>query len=117
MVLLMKPDGLPAFEQLCRREKATPSVVGTVTGDGWCTVVTQEGSPPVVDIPLGPTLGKLPPKFALLLGLDCISAGSRISFKDSFSVVLTTVRVSTNQAFVIWHPCNRRIRMRIGTIL
>src|SRR5213078_3323817 len=60
-VLAIAPASLPAFEQLCQRERCPFAVLGTATDDGRLLVGDDKlGSAPI-DIDLGVVLGK-PPK-------------------------------------------------------
>ncbi len=57
--LAVAPDRLPAFEFICRRERAQYAVVGRVAEDGNL-VVARDGEVPVVDMPMNALLGRPP---------------------------------------------------------
>ena len=58
-VLAVNPDLLPLFQQMCERERCPFAVVGTATSDR--ALVVEDGSAPVIDMPMDVLLGK-PPK-------------------------------------------------------
>ncbi|WP_425259918.1 phosphoribosylformylglycinamidine synthase [Rubrivivax sp. RP6-9] len=58
-VLAVNPDLLPLFQQMCERERCPYAVVGTATSDR--ALVVDDGSAPVIDMPMDVLLGK-PPK-------------------------------------------------------
>src|SRR5207302_8517854 len=60
-VLAIAPKDLPAFEQLCQRERCPFAVLGTATDDGRLVVTDSEFGTRPVDIELGVILGR-PPK-------------------------------------------------------
>jgi phosphoribosylformylglycinamidine synthase len=57
--LAIAPEGLPAFEWLCRRERCPFAVIGAVADDGNL-VVARDGEAPAVDMPMDVLLGKPP---------------------------------------------------------
>jgi phosphoribosylformylglycinamidine synthase len=57
--LAIARDRLPAFEWICRRERAPFSVIGEVAADGNL-VVGRPGDTPAVDMPMDVLLGKPP---------------------------------------------------------
>ena len=57
--LAVDPDRLPAFDWICRRERAPYAVVGRIADDGMLVVGRHE-APPAVDMPMGVLLGKPP---------------------------------------------------------
>lgn len=60
--LLIKPESLELFTELCEREKVPFSVIGEVTGDGYVIVYDSiDGSTPV-NLQLEKVLGKMPQK-------------------------------------------------------
>ncbi|CAK0823636.1 unnamed protein product [Prorocentrum cordatum] len=59
---LVREESLPLLKQIAQRERSCVTAVGTITGDGTCTVLDRvDGSVPV-QLPLRQVLGKLPPK-------------------------------------------------------
>eukprot|EP00418_Pyrodinium_bahamense_P055058 CAMPEP_0179161788 /NCGR_PEP_ID=MMETSP0796-20121207/79220_1 /TAXON_ID=73915 /ORGANISM="Pyrodinium bahamense, Strain pbaha01" /LENGTH=101 /DNA_ID=CAMNT_0020863929 /DNA_START=13 /DNA_END=315 /DNA_ORIENTATION=+ len=59
---LVREEALQMLQEVSERERSQVCCVGTITGDGKCTVVdSRDGSTPV-DLPLAQVLGKLPPK-------------------------------------------------------
>mmetsp|Transcript_95601 Transcript_95601/g.252568 ORF Transcript_95601/g.252568 Transcript_95601/m.252568 type:complete len:1355 (-) Transcript_95601:316-4380(-) len=59
---LVREESLPLLRQIAERERSAVTAVGTITGDGTCTVLDRvDGSVPV-QLPLRQVLGKLPPK-------------------------------------------------------
>ncbi len=50
--LAVDPDRLPAFDWICRRERAPYAVVGRIADDGMLVVGRHE-APPAVDMPMG----------------------------------------------------------------
>ncbi|NOY64172.1 MAG: phosphoribosylformylglycinamidine synthase [Nitrospirae bacterium] len=60
--ILIKPESLELFTELCEREKLPFSVIGEVTGDGYVIVYdSMDGSTPV-NLQLEKVLGKMPQK-------------------------------------------------------
>ncbi|RME68651.1 MAG: phosphoribosylformylglycinamidine synthase, partial [Nitrospirae bacterium] len=60
--VLIRPESLEIFQEICEREKLPFSVVGEVTGDGYVVLYDpQDGSTPV-NLPLEKVLGKMPRK-------------------------------------------------------
>jgi phosphoribosylformylglycinamidine synthase len=60
--LLVRPESLPAFAEICRREKASFEDLGAVTGDRRFVVEdSRDGSTPV-DLELAEVLGNIPRK-------------------------------------------------------
>jgi len=60
--LLVRPENLPAFAEICRREKSAWEDLGEVTGDRRFVVEdSRDGSTPV-DLELGEVLGNIPRK-------------------------------------------------------
>jgi len=60
--LLLKPESLPLFRQICARENCPASFVGQVSGDGRVVLEdSADGSTPV-DLPLDLVLAKMPRK-------------------------------------------------------
>jgi phosphoribosylformylglycinamidine synthase len=57
--LAIDPERMPAFDWICRRERAPYAVVGRITADGTL-VVSRHDAPPAVDMPMGVLLGKTP---------------------------------------------------------
>jgi phosphoribosylformylglycinamidine synthase len=57
--LAVAPDQLPAFEWICRRERAPYAVVGHIAEDGRLVVGRPEQTP-AVDMPMNVLLGKPP---------------------------------------------------------
>ncbi len=60
--LLLRPEDLPRFEAICKRENAPCVVVGEVTGDGQLVVFDSTDNTTPVNLPLEPILGDVPPK-------------------------------------------------------
>jgi len=60
--LLIRPERLGIFEELCRREKAPFSVIGEVTGDGRAVVHDARDGTTPVDLELEKVLGDMPKK-------------------------------------------------------
>jgi phosphoribosylformylglycinamidine synthase len=64
--LLISPERLDEFEEVCGREKVNCEVLGQVTGDGRIVVHDAEDDTTPVDLELAPILGNIPQKsFAL----------------------------------------------------
>ncbi len=60
--ILIKPESLELFTELCEREKLPFSVIGEVTGDGYVIVYdSTDGSTPV-NLQLEKVLGRMPQK-------------------------------------------------------
>lgn len=60
--LLIRPESLELFRELCEREKVPFSVIGEVTGDGYIIVYdSADGSSPV-NLELEKVLGRMPQK-------------------------------------------------------
>jgi phosphoribosylformylglycinamidine synthase len=57
--LAVAPDRLPAFDWICRRERAPYAVVGEIADDGNL-VVARDGVAPAVQMPMSVLLGKPP---------------------------------------------------------
>ncbi len=60
--MLIRPERLPEFEALCRREKVSCEVLGDVTGDGRIVVHDERDGSTPVDLELAPILGNIPQK-------------------------------------------------------
>jgi phosphoribosylformylglycinamidine synthase len=60
--LLIKPDKVEMFQEICKREKVPCSVVGVITGDGYIVLHDEiDGSTPV-NLDLSKILGEMPQK-------------------------------------------------------
>ncbi|CAE7776210.1 unnamed protein product, partial [Symbiodinium microadriaticum] len=60
--LLLPADKAELFDKICKREKVSYAIMGTITGDGKVVVKdSRDGSTPV-DLPLDKVLGKMPQK-------------------------------------------------------
>ena len=57
--IAVDPDRLPAFEWICRRERAPYAVIGRISNDGTLVVGQHDGAP-AVNMPMGVLLGKPP---------------------------------------------------------
>jgi phosphoribosylformylglycinamidine synthase len=60
--LLLKPDHLPEFQQICTREKVACEVLGEVTGDGKIVVHDAQDNSNPVNMKLAPILTNIPQK-------------------------------------------------------
>ncbi|HXK60042.1 MAG TPA: phosphoribosylformylglycinamidine synthase, partial [Acidobacteriota bacterium] len=60
--LLIRPERLPEFVAICRREKVNCEVIGEVTGDGRIVVHDRENDTTPVDLELAPILSNIPRK-------------------------------------------------------
>jgi phosphoribosylformylglycinamidine synthase len=60
--LLLDPDNLSIFEELCKREKVLYSFVGEVTGDGRVVVFDSNDNSTPVDLELKHVLAEMPQK-------------------------------------------------------
>jgi phosphoribosylformylglycinamidine synthase len=60
--MLIRPEHVPVFEGLCRREKVPCEVLGDVTGDGRIVVHDERDGSTPVDLELAPILGSIPQK-------------------------------------------------------
>ncbi len=60
--ILIEPDRINLFQEICRREKVPCSIIGEITGDGYIVVYDRtDGSKPVF-LDLSKILGKMPQK-------------------------------------------------------
>ena len=60
--LLLKPEGVDLFRQICEREKVPFAVIGEITGDGYILLIDEtDGSTPV-NLDLAKILGDMPQK-------------------------------------------------------
>jgi len=59
---LVKADDVPLLAAISERERSGFCCVGTITGDGMCTVHDAQDDTTPVNLPLAQVLGKLPPK-------------------------------------------------------
>jgi len=60
--LLVRNDDVPLLQAVAKRERSHVCCVGTITGDGYCTVFDSKDNTTPVHLPLAQVLGKLPPK-------------------------------------------------------
>jgi len=62
--LLIRPENIALFQEICERERVNCEVLGEITGDGYVTVVESEKCevPVPVRLNLADILGKLPQK-------------------------------------------------------
>jgi len=60
MAILIRPEDLQFFMDICTREKAPCAVVGEVTGDGWIELFDSEDGSSPVHLPLREILDNLP---------------------------------------------------------
>jgi len=108
---LVRAEALPLLKQVSDRERSQVCCVGTITGDGYCTVVdSRDGSTPV-KLPLAQVLGKLPPKTfhsnhsdikpaadspAVIRELFC-RPGDAVTLAATLRLVLSTVTVGSKR--------------------
>ncbi|XP_078440544.1 purine biosynthesis 4 [Wolffia australiana] len=59
--VLIRPYSEPLLERICKRERVSMAVIGTISGDGKIVLVDGSG-PPVVDLALEKVLGDMPQK-------------------------------------------------------
>jgi len=60
--LLLRPEGVDLFRQVCEREKVPFAVIGEITGDGYILLIDEtDGSTPV-NLDLAKILGDMPQK-------------------------------------------------------
>jgi phosphoribosylformylglycinamidine synthase len=60
--LLIRPEDIELFQQMCSREKVPCAIIGQITGDGYIVLHDEtDGSTPV-NLPLEKILGKMPQK-------------------------------------------------------
>ncbi|MGB9715147.1 MAG: phosphoribosylformylglycinamidine synthase [Thermodesulfovibrionales bacterium] len=60
--ILIEPDRISLFQDICKREKVPCSIIGEITGDGYIVVYDRvDGSTPVF-LDLSKILGKMPQK-------------------------------------------------------
>ncbi len=60
--LLVKPEKIKLFQEICEREKCNCEVLGEITGDGKITVHDSEDDSLPVDLELKKIMGKMPQK-------------------------------------------------------
>ncbi len=60
--LLIKPEHLDLFKQLCKREKTPFSVIGEITGSGYIVLHDSVNQDTPVNLDLSKVLGKMPQK-------------------------------------------------------
>ncbi|HMN43357.1 MAG TPA: phosphoribosylformylglycinamidine synthase [Povalibacter sp.] len=59
-VLIIAPDQLQRFSDMCERERCPYAVVGDITADGWLKVADPKLQAPPVNVPMNVILGKPP---------------------------------------------------------
>ena len=60
--LLIKPENVEKFKELCQRERCSYEILGEITGDGRIVVHDNEDDSTPVDLELEKILGKMPQK-------------------------------------------------------
>eukprot|EP00439_Symbiodinium_sp_Y106_P039119 s947_g4.t1 len=60
--LLLPAESAELFDKICKREKVSYAIMGTITGDGKVVVKDSRDASTPVDLPLDKVLGKMPQK-------------------------------------------------------
>ena len=99
--LLLRPEHIELFEELCRREKVPLAVIGEITEEGSIVLHDEtDGSTPV-NLNLGRVLGKMPRKvFELerpVRKLEPLSLPEDLTVKDALERVLRLVSVGSKR--------------------
>jgi len=99
--LLLRPEHIDIFHELCLREKVPYSVIGRITGDGYVVLYDEtDGSTPV-NLDLGKILGEMPRK---TFHLDRVPMKTRplslpegLSVRDALERVLRLLSVGSKR--------------------
>ena len=99
--LLIRPESLELFRELCEREKVPFSVIGEVTGDGYIIVYdSADGSTPV-NLELEKVLGRMPQKTFHLQSirhdLEPLILPEDVTVKDALERVLRLLSVGSKR--------------------
>jgi phosphoribosylformylglycinamidine synthase len=99
--LLIWPDDLERFKQMCNRENTPCAVVGEVTGDGQLVVFDSADNTTPVDMPLEPILGDIPPKTIELesvpVKLEPLNLPADLTVETALERVLRLVSVGSKR--------------------
>ncbi len=99
--LLIRPESLELFRELCEREKVPFSVIGEVTGDGYIIVYdSADGSTPV-NLELEKVLGRMPQKTfhlqSIRHGLEPLRLPEDVTVRDALERVLRLLSVGSKR--------------------
>ncbi|PKL72554.1 phosphoribosylformylglycinamidine synthase [Candidatus Kuenenbacteria bacterium HGW-Kuenenbacteria-1] len=90
--LLIKPNKLKLFLNICKREHSDCEILGTITGDGKIIVYDNENKSTPVNLELSKILGKMPKKIfkdtSLKMKLTPLIFPNNLSFEKALENVL-----------------------------
>ena len=102
--ILIKPEKLELFQQICARERVNCEVLGEITGDGYVTVVDSQNNTTPVHLPLPEILGKLPQKIFksdhLPRQLDPPVLPENLTFSKAMQITLQQLSVGS-KGFIV----------------
>jgi len=109
--LLIKPERIKQFDEICQRERADYEVLGKITGDGKIVVYDDNDDSTPVNLELEKILGKMPQKTFtdnhLDLNLKPLEIPSDLSFENALHNVLRLVGVGS-KGFLV-HKVDRSV--------
>jgi len=109
--LLIKPERIEQFDEICQRERADYEVLGEVTGDGRIVVHDANDDSTPVDLELEKILGKMPQKTftddRIVLNLKPLELPAALGFKEALNNVLRLVGVGS-KGFLV-HKVDRSV--------
>lgn len=99
--LLIKPDRIKEFGEICKREKVEYEHLGEITGDGHIVVHDTKDNSNPVNLKLSKILGEIPQKTfrdsTIPLSLKKIELSDKFNFKDILTNVLSLVSVGSKR--------------------
>ncbi len=109
--LLIKPDRINQFAEICQRERADYEILGEITGDGKIVVYDEQDDSKPVNLELEKILGKMPQKTFtdqhLDLNLNPLQIPKKLSFEDALNNVLRLLSVGS-KGFLV-HKVDRSV--------
>ncbi|MFA5188776.1 MAG: phosphoribosylformylglycinamidine synthase [Patescibacteria group bacterium] len=109
--LLIKPERIKQFEEICHRERADYEILGKITGDGKVVVYDESNDSTPVELDLEKILGKMPQKVFkdkhLNLNLNPLEIPANLSFENALNNVLHLVGVGS-KGFLV-HKVDRSV--------
>ncbi|MCX8026872.1 MAG: phosphoribosylformylglycinamidine synthase [Thermodesulfovibrionales bacterium] len=90
--VLINPDRIDEFKEICSRERLPVAVIGEITGDGRLFLYSSKDNIVIEDLPLQKVLGDMPPKTYhlkdLVIQTDSLKIPPEITFIKALEMVL-----------------------------
>ncbi len=114
--LLIKPEKLSLFQEICKRERVNCEVLGEITADGHVTVIDSAKGTTPVRLNLDDVLGKLPQKTFesehLLKKLDPAALPNDLTLEKAIEITLQQLSVGS-KGFII-HKADSSVGGRVA---